>query len=72
MAVAGKLETELPSSLASAKLVSCGQTAIFLQGVIAFSISAHENIGSDVVPIAKSFLTLPGRPEMLKCLLNFP
>ena len=72
MAAAGKLETELPSSLASAKLVSCGQTTIFLQGVIAFSISAHKNIGSGVVPIPKSFLTLPSQPEMLKCLVNLP
>ena len=68
----GKLETELPSSLASAKLVSCGQTTIFLKGVIAFSISARKNIGSGVVSIAKLLLTLPSQSEMLKCLLNLP
>ena len=54
------------------KLVSRGQTAIFLQGVIAFSISARKNIGSGVVPIAKLFLTPPSQPEVLKCLLSLP
>ena len=53
-------------------LVSRGQTTIFLQGAIAFSISARKNIGSGVVPIAKSFLTPPSRPEVLKCLLSLP
>ena len=56
----------------SLTLVSRGQTAIFLQGAIAFSISARKNTGSGVVPIAKSFLTPPSRPEVLKCLLSPP
>ena len=54
------------------RLVSRGQTTIFLQGVIAFSISACKNIGSSVVPIVKSFLTPQSRPEVLKCLLSLP
>ena len=49
-----------------------GQTAIFLQGAIAISISVRKNIGSGVVPIAKSFLTPPSQPEVLKCLLSLP
>ena len=53
-------------------LVLCGQTAIFLQDAIDFSISARKNIGSGVVPIANSFLTPPSRPGVLKCLLSLP
>ena len=36
----------------------------FLQGAIAFNISARKEIGSGVIPIAKSFLTPPTRPEV--------
>ena len=40
-------------------LVLRHQTNIFLQGIITFSICTRKNIGSDVVSIAKSFLTPP-------------
>ena len=52
--------------------VSHGQTAIFLQGVMAFSINAHKNTGSGVISIAKLFLTPPSRLKVLKCLLSVP
>ena len=51
--------------------VSRDQIAIyFLQGVIAFSISARKNIGSGLVPIAKLFSTPLSRLEVLKYLLR--
>ena len=59
-------------SLPISQLVSCGQTAIFLQGIIALSISTRKNIGSGVIPITKSFLTPLSRLELLKCLLSLP
>ena len=37
---------------------------ISIQGAIAFSMSARKKIGSGVVPIVKSFLTPPSRPEV--------